>query len=44
MVSNVRVELRLDGENNFISWKHRILLILKENYLLDYVKKDLPKP
>jgi hypothetical protein len=44
MITGMRVEDRLDGENNFRSWKHRILLILEENELLDHVKQVLPKP
>ena len=34
-----RVEDRLDGAENFKSWKHKILLILEEKYLLNYVKE-----
>jgi hypothetical protein len=34
----------LDGEDNFRSWKHRVLFILEENELLDHVKQVLPKP
>ena len=40
----MRVEERLDGADNFRSWKHRVLLILKENELLDHIKQMLPKP
>jgi hypothetical protein len=43
MITSMRVEDRLDGEDNFISWKHRILLILEENDLLDHVKQVLPE-
>jgi hypothetical protein len=44
MSSNMRIEDRLNGVDNFIYWKHRIQLILEENELLDHVKKMLPKP
>jgi hypothetical protein len=44
MSTSMRVHDRLDGEDNFIYWKHRVLLILENNYLLDHVKKLLPKP
>ena len=44
MITIMRVEDRLDGADNFISWKHRVLLILEENELLDHVKQVLPKP
>ena len=41
MSTNMRVEDRLDGANNFRHWKHKVLLILKENELLDHVKQML---
>jgi hypothetical protein len=44
MITSMRVEDRLDGADNFISWKHRVLLILEENELLDHVKQVLPEP
>jgi hypothetical protein len=44
MITSMRVEDRLDGADNFRSWKHRILLILEENELLDHVKQVLPEP
>jgi hypothetical protein len=44
MSTSMRVEDRLDGADNFRSWKHKIQLILEENELLDHVKKMLPKP
>jgi signal recognition particle GTPase len=44
MSTSMRVEDRLDGADNFRSWKHRIQLILEENELLDHIKKMLPKP
>ena len=40
----MRVEDRLDGADNFRSWKHRVLLILEENELLDHIKKMLREP
>ena len=43
MITSMRVEDRLDGAYNFRSWKHRILLILEENELLDHVKQVLPE-
>jgi hypothetical protein len=39
----MRVENILDGTGNFRSWKHRVLLILEENELLDHVNQVLPK-
>jgi hypothetical protein len=44
MSTSMRVEDRLDGADNFRSWKHRVLLILEENELLDHVKQVLPEP
>jgi hypothetical protein len=43
MITSLRVEDRLDGADNFRSWKHIILLILEENELLDHVKQVLPE-
>jgi hypothetical protein len=44
MSTSMRVEDRLDGADNFRSWKHIVLLILEENELLDHVKQVLPEP
>jgi hypothetical protein len=44
MSTSMRVEDTLNGAANFRSWKHRVLLILEENELLDHVKKVLPEP
>jgi hypothetical protein len=44
MSTGMRVEDRLDGVDNFRSWKHRKQLILEENELLDDIKKMLPEP
>jgi hypothetical protein len=44
MSTSMKVEDRLNGADNFRSWKHRVLLVLEENELLDHVKQVLPKP
>jgi hypothetical protein len=44
MFTSMRVEDILDGDDNFRSWKHIVLLILEENDLLDHVMKDIPEP
>jgi hypothetical protein len=44
MITSMRVEDRLDGADNFRSWKHKILLILEENELLDHVNQVLLEP
>ena len=40
----MKVEDRLDGATNFISWKPRVLLILEENDLLKFVNEKVPEP
>ena len=40
----MKVEDRLDGATNFISWKTRVLLILEENDLLKIVNEKVPEP
>ena len=44
MVSSLKVEDRLDGASNFRSWKTRILFVLEENVIHEYVKKDILEP
>jgi hypothetical protein len=44
MVSTLRVEGRLEGATNFRAWKARILLLLEENDLKDYVEMVVPDP
>jgi hypothetical protein len=42
MATGMRVEDRLEGYGNFISWKHRLQIILDENDLLEYVTVGVP--
>jgi hypothetical protein len=44
MVSTLRVEDRLERATNFRAWKARILLLLVENDLKDYVEMVVPEP
>ena len=44
MVSSLIVEGRLDGATNFKSWNTRILFILDENDIQNYVKENVSKP
>jgi len=44
MVSTLRVEDRLEGATNFRAWKARILLLLEENDLKDYIEMVIPDP
>ena len=40
MATGLRMEDRLDGVGNFVSWKARILLVLEENELWDEVFRN----
>ena len=40
----MKVEDHLEVATNFISWKPRVLLILKENDLLKFVNEKVPEP
>jgi hypothetical protein len=42
--SSLRVEYRLDGASNFLSWKERVTLALKEYELWELVKKVVVPP
>lgn len=44
MVTTLRIEDILEGALNFNSWKARILNLLKENDLDDYVTKEVAEP
>jgi len=44
MVTNLRLEDRLEGANNFISWKTMILFILEEDEIKNHVKKVIAEP
>ena len=37
--TSLRVEDRLDGESNFLSWKERVTLVIKEYDLWELVEK-----
>ena len=41
---SMKDEDRLEGASNFIPWKSRVLLLLEENDLLQYVKAKVPEP
>ena len=45
MVNNIRVEDRLEGATNFVSWKIQIIAILQELELESFIEenKELPK-
>lgn len=44
MASAIRFEDRLEGANNYSSWKFRIMMILKENKLDSFVKENRAEP
>ena len=44
MATNLRADDRLDGEENSRSLKHRILLILEDNDILNYIKEFILEP
>ena len=44
MMNHTKVEDKLEGADNFRSWKYRISLILKENDQDKYINEDVPEP
>jgi len=44
MATNMRIEDRLDGQTNFRSWRSRLILILEDNEIINYVNEDVSKP
>jgi hypothetical protein len=44
MVGTLRVEYRLEGATNLWAWKARILFLLEENDLKDYIEMVIPNP
>jgi hypothetical protein len=43
-IASLRFEDRLDGASNFMSWKVRVTLLLKEHDLWEITKKFVPTP
>jgi hypothetical protein len=44
MAPSTKLDEKLEGANNFQAWKYRVMLILKENDLEDFVKEEVPEP
>jgi hypothetical protein len=44
MVNTLNIEDKLEGATNFQDWKARILLLLEENDLKEYVEGLVPSP
>jgi len=43
-IASLRFEDRLDGASNFMSWKARVTLFLKEHDLWEVTEKVVPTP
>ena len=44
MTHHTYLEDKLEGDDNFQTWKYRIPLILEENYLYQFINGEVPKP
>jgi hypothetical protein len=44
MAPITNIDEKLEGANNFRAWKYRVMLILEENDLKDFIKEEVPKP
>ena len=44
MAPSTKLEDKLEGLENFITWKYMIGLILKENGLENYIKNEVAEP
>ena len=44
MTNNTKLDGNIEGEENSRAWKYRIMLILEENDLDGYMKKEVKEP
>jgi hypothetical protein len=44
MAPSTKLDEKLEGVDNFRIWKYRVMLILEENDLEDFVKEEVPEP
>ena len=44
MAPSTKLEDKLEGLENFLAWKYRSVLILKENGLDKYIKDEIEEP
>jgi hypothetical protein len=44
MFASTKLVDKLEGVENFCSWKYRIGLILEDNDLARFIKEEVPKP
>ena len=43
MAPSTKLDEKLEGVDNFLAWKHRMMLILEENDLEDFIKEEVPE-
>ena len=39
----LRLKYALEGSSNYISWKDKMEVVLEDNGLKEFIKKDIPK-
>ena len=44
MTNSTKLDENIEGAENFISWKYRIMIILEEHYLDGFIKEDVKEP
>ena len=44
MAPSTKLEDKLEGIENFLAWKYRMFLIVKENGLEKYIKDEVVEP
>ena len=44
MASTIRPEDKFDGKEHFVSWKFRIMMILEDNDVKQFVDKESKQP
>ena len=44
MAPSTKLDEKLEGAENFRAWKYRIMLVLQENDLDEFVKSEVPEP
>ena len=44
MTNNTKLDDKLEGVENFQAWKYRVLLILEEHELENYIKEEVVEP
>jgi len=42
--NGLRLEYALEGTSNFFAWKECMEVVLDDNGLLEYIKRDVAKP